>query len=188
MQYLSIEQVSDVLRVAFKGSRAHHLMLLLSFSHGLRRSEIANLTLGDVQDGRIRVQRVKHSLFTDQPLMASKNVLFDEPKALAAWMQERAGNGDALFLSRKGHGHFEPESISRIASYYMLKAGVPSELAHHHSLKHALASLMIRSKVDLSYVKQALGHRSISSTIQYVHISDREATEQASAAIQVALR
>ena len=38
MQYLEIEQVTDILRVAYKNSRRDHLLLLLSFSHGLRRS------------------------------------------------------------------------------------------------------------------------------------------------------
>ena len=187
MQYLGIEEVTEILRAAYKSNRAHHLMLLLSFSHGLRRSEVARLRVQDVQDGCIRVQRVKHSLFTEQPLMASKNVLFNEPLALRAWLDERPQGTDVLFPSRKGKGHFAPESIGRVAVYYMKAANVPQELAHHHSLKHALASLMIRSKVDLSFVKQALGHASISSTIHYVHIQDSEATEKAQSAIQAAL-
>ena len=187
MQYLGIEEVSNILRVAYKTSRAHHLMLLLSFSHGLRRSEIANLRVGDVQDGRICVSRVKGSLRTEQPLMASENLLFDEPKSLAAWLEERRTGTDALFPSRKGSGALKADSVGKISVYYMEKANVPQELAHHHSLKHALASLLIRQNVDLAFVKQALGHRSISSTIHYVHVQDFEATEKAQSAIQASL-
>ena len=137
MRYLDIVQVGDVLRAAYKTNRSHHLMLLLSFSHGLRRSEVAALRLGDVQDGRICVSRVKGSLRTEQPLMASHNVLFDEPQALRAWMEERPLGTDALFPSRKGSAALKPDSVGKIAVHYMEKANVPQELAHHHSLKHA---------------------------------------------------
>ena len=159
MQYLGIEEVAKVLRAAYKENRAHHLMLLLSFSHGLRRSEVAALRVRDVQDGRICVSRVKGSLRTEQPLMASDNLLFDEPKSLAAWLDERVGDSDALFPSRKGSGALKPDSVGKIAVHYMEKANVPEKLAHHHSLKHALASLLIRQKVDLAFVKQALGFK-----------------------------
>ena len=187
MQYLGIEQVTDILRIAYKNSRRDHLLLLLSFSHGLRRSEVARLRVQDVSGGLIRVQRCKGSLRTEQPLMASQNLLFDEPKALSAWLQERRSKTDYLFPSRFDDGHLKIKSASQAAAKVMIDAGIPTELAHHHSLKHALASLMIRSKVDLSFVKQALGHASISSTIHYVHIADSEATEKASQAIQAAL-
>ena len=187
MQYLDIVQVGNVLRAAYKTNRAHHLMLLLSFQHGLRRSEVAALRVQDVQDGRICVSRVKGSLRTEQPLMASENLLFDEPRALRAWLEERVSDSDALFSSRKGHGALKPDSVGKIAVHYMEKANVPEKLAHHHSLKHALASLLIRQKVDLAFVKQALGHRSISSTIHYVHVQDFEATEKAQSAIQASL-
>jgi site-specific recombinase XerD len=182
MQYLDITQVTSVLRSAYKASRRDHLILLLSFQHGLRASEVAALRVQDVQDGLIRVARLKGSLETAQPLMGSKNVVFDESRALAAWLEERPKGSDALFPSTTAR-----RTIGRIAKQYMLAVGVPAELAHHHSLKHALASMMIRSGVDLAYVKQALGHRSISSTIMYTHIQDSEATAKASAAIQNAL-
>ena len=105
--------------------------------------------------------------------MASQNLLFDEPKALSAWLQERRSKTDYLFPSRFDDGHLKIKSASQAAAKVMIDAGIPTELAHHHSLKHALASLpVIRSKVDLSFVKQDSGHASISSTIHYVHIAD----------------
>jgi site-specific recombinase XerD len=82
----------------------------------------------------------------------------------------------------------KPNTVGKIAKLYMIRVGVPPDLAHHHSLKHALASLMIRSGKGLELVKQALGHRSISSTIHYVHIQDSEATAAAQDAIQAALK
>jgi site-specific recombinase XerD len=47
---------------------------------------------------------------------------------------------------------------------------------------------MIRSGKGLELVKQALGHRAISSTIHYVHTQDSEATAAAQDAIAQALK
>jgi len=187
MRYLDIKQVGAALKVAYKKNRRDHLMLLLSFNHGLRASEIANLRIGDVSGGRIRVARVKGSLLTVQPLVVNKNPLFDEPKALATWMEIRPATTDALFPSRKGKGTLRADSVGKMAVYYLEKAGVPADLAHHHIFKHSIASLMIRGGVDLAFVKSHLGHASISSTIHYTNIQDFEATEKAQAVIQKAL-
>jgi integrase/recombinase XerD len=188
MEYLDMKQVTDIMRAAYKKSTRDHLILLLSFQHGLRRSEVAKLTLADIANGRIKVQRVKRSLETDQPLMPSDNVLFNEPLALQTWLRERPEGGEALFPSRKGKMALEAKSVGFIAVQYMELAKVPEDLAHHHSLKHALASLMIRSGKGLELVKQALGHRAISSTIHYVHTLDSEATAAAQDAIAQALK
>ena len=175
MKYLSKDEVAEVLKIAYRKSTRDHLMLLFSFNHALRRSEIANLRIQDVQEGLIRVDRVKHSLRTEQPLISSPNAIFDETKALAAWLRERTGDGDVLFPSRKGNGKLSGTQVARIAVYYMELAGIREELAHHHSLKHASCAHMIRSGAGLELVKQFAGHKSISSTIHYVHTSDEEA-------------
>lgn len=186
MEYLNIQQVSDILRAAYESSRRDHLMLLLSFQHGLRAREVATLRVTDMTDGHIHVERIKNSLETTQPLLQNKNPLFNEALALAAWLKERNSESIFLFTSQKGSG-LDPDSVGRIARHYMRLAEIPAKLAHHHSLKHALASLMIRSGKDLSFVKQALGHRAVSSTIQYVHIQDSEAQAAAADSIQQAL-
>ena len=62
-------------------------------------------------------------------------------------------------------------------------AGLPVELRHPHVLKHSLASHLVAGNVNLALVKQALGHRSITSTMQYISTSDGQAAEAAGAAL-----
>ena len=54
---------------------------------------------------------------------------------------------------------------------------------HPHVLKHSLASHLVAGNVNLALVKQALGHRSINSTMQYVGTTDAQAAEAAQAAL-----
>ena len=52
MQFLDKKQITDIMRVAYKRSTRDHLILLLSYHHGLRVSEVTRLTLVDVADGK----------------------------------------------------------------------------------------------------------------------------------------
>ena len=62
-------------------------------------------------------------------------------------------------------------------------AALPMEKRHPHALKHSLASHLVAGNVNLALVKQALGHKSISSTMEYVGVSDGQAAEAAQAAL-----
>jgi integrase len=44
-----------------------------------------------------------------------------------------------------------------------------------HSLKHTGASLMVARGAQLSEIRQQLGHKSLSSTLHYVHSTDAQA-------------
>jgi len=179
MQYLSINQVTDILRVAFKENRAHHLMLLLTWTHGLRRAETAAIKLKDVDGGFIRVARLKNSLPTVHPLRETSNLLFNERLALNAWLQERPKNSDALFPSRKGHGCLEPESVGRIATYYMTRANIPEPLRHMHALKHSCCALQARAGAKIENIAEYVGHKDIKNTRIYLSVSQDEAAASA---------
>ena len=182
--YLSSEQVLSILQVANEVGPRELCMFALAFQHGLRASEIANLKLADVQHGQIFVRRAKKSLQTRQPLQSHSNPLLDEPTILAAWLTVREDNGtDFLFTSRQKNS--DGNAISRRQVYNLfesiaIRAGIPHGLRNPHQLKHALASLLTRNGVTLAYVQQALGHKHISSTVRYTHVSQSEAAAKVS--------
>ncbi len=45
------------------------------------------------------------------------------------------------------------------------------------SLKHSLASHLVAGNDNLALIRQALGHRSINSTLAYIGTSDAQAAE-----------
>jgi site-specific recombinase XerD len=180
--YLSTQQMIQILQVARDeyGTREHAMFLLAAF-HGLRSSEIAQLQVADVQDGRIDIRRLKNSLHTVQPLQSHSNPLLDEPTVLGAWLAER-GDGDGsvfLFTSRQGSA-MSRRQVYRLFEAIAIRAGIPRGLRNPHQCKHFLASVLIRSGVSLAHVQQALGHKHISSTVKYTHISQSEASAKVS--------
>lgn len=62
-------------------------------------------------------------------------------------------------------------------------AGLPAEKRHPHCLKHSLASHLVAGNVNLALIKQALGHRSIDSTMQYIGTTDSQAGDETSRAL-----
>jgi integrase len=179
MKFLTKPQMLEVLRAAYKASRRDHLLLLLSFQHGLRNQEVAAIRLGDFENGCLHVKREKNSLETTQPLVRVKGepsaaILYDAPLALEAWLAERPQGTDWLFPGQKGK-HLSRWAVNDIAKAYGVE--------HHHLLKHSLARQMFDAHSDSALVKQALGHRALSSTLVYLHVEDREAMDAVAAAL-----
>lgn len=182
--FLSKDQLITILQVARDeyGTR-EAAMFCLAATHGLRASEICNLRVSDVQDGRIDVRRLKDSLHTIQPLLRHENPLLDEPTVLAAWLAERGdGDGSAfLFTSRQGSA-LSRRQVFRLFEAIAIRAGIPRGLRNPHQCKHFTASKMVRSGANLAFVQQWLGHKHISSTVRYTHVSQAEAAVAATAA------
>jgi integrase len=184
--YLTPDEVIAVLRAAKEQSTRDWCMVLIAYRHGMRASEVCNLRLDDVdlKRGAITIRRLKGSLDTIQPLYAHRGVpLLDELAALRAYSRDREDDGsDFLFVSQKG-GRLHRSQFFRVFQSIAEAAGLPADKRHPHALKHSLASHLVASNVNLALVKQALGHRAISSTMVYVGVSDLQASEAAAGAM-----
>src|SRR6266853_5902715 len=186
MTFLSPEEVLAVLKAAREHATRDWAMVLLAYRHGLRASEVCGLKLADVdlKAGSISIRRLKGSLQTVQPLYPHRGQpLLDEVNALRSWLRERESDGSHyLFTSQKG-GKLDRTQFFRIFKTIAETAELPFEKRHPHVLKHSLASHLVAGNVNLALIRQALGHRSIRSTIQYVGTSDGQAAEAAQAAL-----
>jgi integrase len=186
MAFLSPDEILSLLKAARGRSTRVWAMILLAYRHGLRASEVCGLKLADIdlKAGSIWIRRLKGSLQTVQPLYAHRGQpLLDEMTALRVWLRERRSDGsDYLFTSQKG-GRLDRTQFFRIFQTVAETAALPIEKRHPHVLKHSLASHLVAGNVNLALVRQALGHRSINSTMQYVGTSDGQAAEAAQAAL-----
>jgi site-specific recombinase XerD len=186
MAYLTPEEVLAVLKAGRGRSVRNWAMILLAYRHGLRASEVCDLKLtdADIKNGSLNLRRLKGSLSQVQPLYQHRGQpLLDEMNAVRAWLRVRFADGsDYLFTSQKG-GRLDRTQFFRIFRACAEGAGLPAEKRHPHVLKHSLASHLVAGNVNLALIRQALGHRSISSTMQYVGTSDGQAAEAAQTAL-----
>lgn len=186
MTHLTPDEVLAVLKVARSHSPRDWAMILMGYRHGMRASEVCALKLADVdlKSESVSIRRLKGSLHTVQPLYRHRGQpLLDEIAALRAWLRARNGDGsDFLFTSQEG-GRLHRSQFFRVFQSCAEAAGVAAPSRHPHCLKHSLATHLIAGNVNLALVKQALGHRLISGTMQYVSVSDRQASEAAQSAL-----
>ena len=187
--YLSPKDVLNILKAARESSTRDWCMFLLTFRHALRSQEARHLKITDVdiENLTITIHRVKGSRSGVQPLDRHKGVAtLDEIVALKAWLKERVEDGSQiLFPSQKG-GMMTRMQFLRLFRKYAQAAGVSADLDHPHSLRHALCSTMTAQHADVYAIQQRAGHKNISNTMIYTHVSDEQASESCRAALMTA--
>lgn len=174
---LSESELLALLKAARERSIRDWAMMLLTYRHGLRASELCKLTMGDLdmKTWHLRIDRLKGSMLTIQSVNRHRGQpLLDEQRALREWLAVRPqDSGDALFTSQKG-GRLSRSQVFRIFQTLAREVGLPDFKCHPHTLKASLATHLVRGGCHLMHVKASLGHSAISSTMKYVAVQDRE--------------
>jgi integrase len=112
--------------------------------------------------------------------------ILDEVLALRAWLRERVEDGSRmLFPSQKG-GAMTRMQLLRLFRKYALAVGVSPDLAHPHILRHTLCSTMAAEHADVYAIQQRAGHKNISNTMIYTHVSEEQASESCREALMKA--
>jgi integron integrase len=83
-----------------------------------------------------------------------------------------------------GRYHIYPTSLQRSFSRALSAAGI-SRRASVHTLRHSFATHMIEDGYDIRTIQELLGHSTVSTTMIYTHIADRNKLGAASPLIGV---
>jgi site-specific recombinase XerD len=155
-------------------SKRDYAIFLLAYHHGLRASEVGNLTTADLdlKQYRLHIHRLKRSLDGLHPLQP------DEVKALKAYLRERTSHAPALFLSRNTTS-ISRRRLDELMKHYGEHAGIPESKRHFHALKHSIATHLLDADADLRFVQDWVGHASIRNTVIYAQLTSRRRDEEA---------
>ena len=155
----------------FEGLR-DKLIVELFYSTGMRRIELAQLQLQDVDlsQGLVKVlgKRNKERFI---PLLPSVMDTFE------SYLSERLKletikDHSILFLTKKGTKVYEMLIYRIITSYF---DSVSSKVKKSpHILRHSFATHLLSNGADLNAVKELLGHSSLAATQVYTHNSVAE--------------
>ncbi len=142
-------------------------MLELFFGTGIRLSELAGLTLGTVRETFIRV-RGKGDKTREIPLTKhAAEALKKYIKYRSYFLKEKKDNG-YIFLSRSGRP-LTTRDIARRVKLCLNRTDASSP-DHPHALRHSYATEMLAGGADIRVIKELLGHSSLNTTQQYVHV------------------
>ncbi|MCP4039026.1 MAG: tyrosine-type recombinase/integrase [bacterium] len=154
-------------------------IILLLYGTGIRATECSSLRDGDVDLDEQTIRVVGKG---DHMRVVPLND--DVTKTLAAYRRQRQQRGKQdpdrpFFESRSGNGMSRGAVYERVRTHAK-RAGLRKRTSPH-VLRHTFATHLVRAGVGLVTIRDLLGHRCISSTQVYLHVTACELRDAADA-------
>ena len=152
---------------ARKHSRYGHrdsTMVLVTYRHGLRASEVCDLQWHQVEldQGRMHVRRAKNGTPSVHPIRG------DEIRALRKLRRESPTEAYVFVTERGG-------PMSTIGFHHLIqRLGKAAKMAfplHPHMLRHACGYKLANDGHDTRALQHYLGHKNIQHTVRYTELS-----------------
>lgn len=142
----------------------HRCIASLLYSAGLRRQELINMELTDIDPSRMTVRINAGKGKKDRITILSKTFLTDLKQYLAKHKPEYY-----LFEGPPGV-KYSANSVGKIVNNAAIKAGL-SQHVTPHMLRHSFATHLLEAGTDLRYIQSLLGHSSVKTTEVYTQVS-----------------
>ena len=145
----------------------HQCIMGMLYSSGLRRGELVDLQLKDINFDRRQVfvragkgKKDRTTILSDRMVIALVKYL-DLYKP-AKWLFE---GQDGL--------QYSGQSIGNLVRKAAVKAGIKTKMSPH-VLRHSFATYLMDKGTDIRYIQELLGHKSLETTAIYAHVSTRD--------------
>lgn len=183
LKFLNADQLKRLLNqplLSTKTGMRDKVILELLFSTGLRVSELVSLNRDQID--------LKTREFGIKGKGGRTRVVFISERAadyIDRYFRSRADKYKPLFIRTSGKKDDFPtdesmrlsaRSVQRIVKKYVKKAKIPVE-ATPHTLRHSMATDLLRAGADLRSVQEILGHKNIATTQIYTHVTDARLKE-----------
>jgi len=151
-----IEQINNI---------KHKCIVSLLYSAGLRRSELLNLKLEDVNSKRMLIKIIQAKGNKDRYSVLNKSVLDDLRVYYKIYNPKIY-----LFENPNSGKKYSPSSILSIVVNAAKKANIKKRVTPH-MLRHSFATHLLENGADLRHIQLLLGHNSTKTTEIYTHVA-----------------
>jgi integrase/recombinase XerD len=141
------------------------MSLMLMYTCGLRVSEAVHLCLQDIDSQRmvVWVRNGKGGKDRSVPLPS-----YTLAQLRAYWLEHRPKKW--LFPSEQGTSAITKSCVQRCLTATLRQSHIRKNV-NCHTLRHSYATHLLEAGVHLGVIQSLLGHKSISSTFIYLHLS-----------------
>ena len=159
-QILSVDEVQKIINST--GNIKHKTLLMVTYGAGLRASEVVNLRIEDIDSDRMTLHIRNGKNRKDRYVILSPVVL---AQLRTYWKYCKFT--DYIFPGETSSGCMTRHTPNLIYKRVKARAGI-KKIGGIHTLRHAFATHMLESGVDLFIIKELLGHTSIRYTVRYL--------------------
>ena len=145
-------------------------ILELLYATGMRVGELTALSINDVDvwSSSVKVtgkgNKQRFCFITDTAV-----------EFIERYLELRRPKPDALFLNKSATA-LSARSVRNILNKYIRKAAIAKHTSPH-TIRHSFATVLLTRGCDLRSIQELLGHKDISSTQIYTHISPKRLKE-----------
>jgi site-specific recombinase XerD len=161
------EQYKALLYEASENVRDYAIIMTF-LQTGIRLSELANLTIDDVdfENKVLTVRQGKGKKDRHIPLVD------EEVKALRNYLRYRASqlvlDDDIFFLAKNGTS-LNVSTVKYIVAKYVKKAGIRKKVSAH-TLRHTFGAHKADKNMGIATLQEVLGHKKKETTLKYIHL------------------
>lgn len=149
-------------------------ILTTIYSSGLRIQEALNLKISDIDSKRMQIHireskngSARNAILSEKNLVLLRHYLKVHPLSkLKKWEAE-----DYIFSISSREKPICSKSLRSVFNQAVIKLKIIKKVTVH-TLRHSFATHLLEEGVSIFVIKELLGHRSISSTVVYLHVVD----------------
>lgn len=171
---LSVDEVETVLAqtgaFGLRGVRDRAILEVL-YATGIRRSELANLALYDIEfaQGTLMVRKGKGG--KDRLIPIGERALRWTDRYLREVRPQLVIDGSDTTLFLTDHGQpFVNNRLSDLVKAYLERSGIDKP-GVCHLFRHTMATQMLENGADLRYIQAMLGHAKLETTAIYTQVA-----------------
>ncbi len=165
----SVLSQQEVYRILKAVKNVKHLAILtLTYSAGLRVSEVVGLHVRDIDIDRKLIHIHQGKGHKDRYTLLSQGALKIVQDYIRRFTPETW-----LFPGGIEGEHISARTVQKVFENTVTKAGIIKNVTVH-TLRHSFATHLLENGTDLRYIQELLGHKNSKTTEIYTHVSTKD--------------
>jgi site-specific recombinase XerD len=160
---LSRDEVQRIINS--KTNLKHRAILMVTYSAGLRRSEVSNLKITDIDSSRMLIH-----LHTTKGNRERNTILSPVALDFLRVYYRRYKPKEWLFEGQSRDA-ISTRTVEAVFKQALVKSKVQKKVGIH-SLRHSFATHLLEQGVALPIIQQMMGHKSLKTTSGYLHVQE----------------
>ena len=149
----------------------HRALLMTAYSTGMRRAEVCNLKVEDIDSKRMIIHVCEGKGRRDRDVPLSPKLL-ETLREYWRWMKPKTYLFPGTVNGSRADKPISAKMLWVACQEAARRAGISKHVAPH-LLRHSFATHLLEGGADLSTVQTLLGHADLKPTSIYLHVSER---------------